>query len=122
MSLSQLLTISKSHGFGALVQLAIWIIGQLAQLGRGLWKLPYGSLQFARMDVNGGPWLDILFGDIACEGTSRVLWVSDLERRGALQMRCRRYLHWLRFGSPSYCPAIVYVRQTCEPGFLQFRS
>ena len=82
MSISQLLTITESHGFHALMSVAALFLGRLAQLGHGLRNLSCGNRQFARMDVGGGSWLGTLKSDVANARRKPVLWFDTFGGRG----------------------------------------
>jgi hypothetical protein len=80
MSSSQLLTITESHGFRALIAFAMWIIGKIASSSRGLRNL-WPNSQPARMDVGRGSWLRIFLGEVDCSHRLAVLWFDTLGRR-----------------------------------------
>ena len=81
MSSSQLLTITESHGFRALVAAAaVWIVGLAARLRYGWRNLSCGNAQSARRDVSSSSWLRILFGSAAAR-TEPVLWFGIMGRR-----------------------------------------
>jgi len=80
MSSSQLLTITESHGFRALVAIAVWIIGNIVSSLHGLRNL-LSSSQPARMDVGRGSWLRISMGEVDCSHRLAVLWFDTRGRR-----------------------------------------
>jgi hypothetical protein len=110
MSSSKLLTITELHGFHAILSVAVWIIGQFAQLGRGLRELTCGNRQPARMDAGSGSWLRILISEVA--GARPVLWFDTMGRRdGPIFQWAMRHRHVLLYGSPHYSPALAYAHQ-----------
>src|SRR3954467_6116164 len=103
MSSSQLLTITESHGFRALVAVAAWIIGLIVNSLHGLRNLSSNS-QLARMDVGRGSWFCIFMGEVDCARRIPVLWFDTMGRRdGPGDPRA------LRYGSFNHCPALVPV-------------
>ncbi len=80
MSSSQLLTITESHGFRALVAAVAWIIGRWVAFKLGLRNL-WSNSQPARMDVGSGSRLRIFLGDVACSRREPVLWFDIMGRR-----------------------------------------
>jgi hypothetical protein len=116
MSISQLLTITESHGFRALLSVAVWIFGVLAQLGRGLRNLSGSNTEFARTNVGGGSWLGILIGEFAIARRGPVLWYDTYEGRGAPLERSWRHRHRLLDGSAIYSPALALARQARGAG------
>jgi hypothetical protein len=105
MSSSQLLTITESHGFRALVAVAMWIIGRIVSFWHGLRSL-WSNSQPARMDVGRGSWSRILIGEVDCSPRLAVLWFDTMGRRdGPGDPRARRWrtlqyrsrLHFMAF-------------------------
>ncbi len=81
MSLSQLLTITESHGFHALALVAAWIVGLLARLGHEMRNLSCGNGQTARTDVSSRSWLRIVIRRFALARREPVLWFDTMGRR-----------------------------------------
>ena len=121
MSSSQLLTITESHGFRALLAAVAWIIGALAKLGRGLRNLSCNS-QLARIDVGSGSWLCILIGEVAFARREPVLWFDTMGRRDGPGARSPRHRHVLLYGSPHYSLALALARQAAPGGGSFSRS
>src|SRR5262245_20712432 len=122
MSSSQLLTITESHGFHALVSVAAWIFGRLAQLWHGLRNLSCGNRQFARMDASGGSWLGILISDVANARRKPVLWFDTFGGRGDPIDWNPRHRHSLpAVDSPVYSPVPAFIEQARGPGSGQRR-
>ena len=119
MSSSQLLTITESHGFRALLAAVAWIIGPLVGLWRGLRNLSSSS-QPARMDVGRGSWLRILIGEVARSHREPVLWFDTMGRRDGPVHRSLRHRHVLLYGSPYYSLALAVAKQAA-PGRSSFR-
>ena len=111
MSSSQLLTITESHGFRALLAAVLWMIGQAASLRRGLRNLSYGNRQPARMDDGSGSWLRILISNVACARREPVLWFDISGRRDGPVDYDRRHRYVLLYGSPHYSLVPAYVKQ-----------
>jgi hypothetical protein len=111
MSTSQLLTITESHGFRALLATVAWIVGRFAQLWRGLRNLSCGNRQPARMDVGSGSWLGILISEVASARRGPVLWFDTFVGRDASFVGRWRHRHMLLYGSPVYSPAPVLAKQ-----------
>jgi|SoiMethySBSTD1v2_1073268.scaffolds.fasta_scaffold1613463_2 hypothetical protein len=111
MSSSQLLTITESHGFRALLATVVWIIGQLARIGHGLRTLSCGNRQPARMDDGSRSWLRILISNVACARREPVLWFDTAGRRDGPIVYDRRHRHVLLYGSPHYSLALAYANQ-----------
>jgi hypothetical protein len=111
MSSSQLLTITETHGFRALLATAVWIIGRVAQLWRGLRNLSCGNRQPARMDVGSGSWLRILISEVAVARSEPVLWFDIMGRRDGPIGRALRHRHVLLYGSPFYSLAPALAQQ-----------
>ena len=87
MSSSQLLTITESHGFRALLAAVAWIVGRLARIGRGLRTLSCGNRQPARMDDGSKSWLRILNSIVANARREPVLWFDTSGGREGPHMR-----------------------------------
>ena len=114
MSSSQLLTITESHGFRALLATAVWIIGRLARIGRGLRNLSCGNRQPARMDDGSKSWLRILNSIVANARREPVLWFDTLGRRDGPVLDDRRHRYALLYGSPHYSLAPAYAKQAAR--------
>jgi hypothetical protein len=116
MSSSQLLTITESHGFRALLAAVVWIFGRFAQLWRGLRNLSCGNQQPARMDAASGSWLGILISDVANAHRGPVLWFDIHEGRDAPLFGGWRHRHMLPGSSKVYSPAPALANQARCPG------
>jgi hypothetical protein len=111
MSSSQLLTITESHGFRALLAAVVWIIGRFARIGHGLRTLSCGNRQTARMDDSSGSWLRILISNVASARREPVLWFDITGRRDGPVDYDRRHQYVLLYGSPHYSLAPAYAKQ-----------
>ena len=114
MSSSQLLTITESHGFRALLAAVAWIVGRLARIGRGLRTLSCGNRQPARMDDGSKSWLRILNSNVAIARREPVLWFDTLGRRDGPVLDDRRHRYALLYGSPHYSLAPAYAKQAAR--------
>jgi hypothetical protein len=114
MSSSQLLTITESHGFRALLAAVIWITDRLARLGRGLRNLSCGNRQPARMDDGSKSWLRILISNVAGARREPVLWFDTLGRRDGPIVDDRRHPYVLLYGSPRYSVAPAFAKQAAR--------
>ena len=114
MSSSQLLTITESHGFRALLAAVAWIVGRLARIGRGLRTLSCGNRQPARTDDGSKSWLRILISNVASARREPVLWFDTLGRRDGPILDDRRHRYALLYGSPHYSLAPAYAKQAAR--------
>jgi hypothetical protein len=115
MSSSQLLTITESHGFRALLAAVAWITACFAELRHGLRNLSSNS-QPARMDVGSESWLRILIGEVACSRREPVLWFDTMGRRDGPDDRPLRHRHVLLYGSPYYSLTRALAGQAAPGG------
>lgn len=118
MSSSQLLTITESHGFRALLAVVAWMSAHVAQLGHGLRNLSC-NCQPARMDVASGSWLRILISELAFSRREPVLWFDTMGRRDGPARPTFRHWHSLLYGSPYYSLAPALAQQAV-PGESSF--
>jgi hypothetical protein len=110
MSSSQLLTITESHGFRALVAAVAWIIGCWVACKLGLRNL-WSNSQPARMDVVSGSRLRIFPGDVGCSHREPVLWFDIMGRRDGPPGFGLRPGYWTPTGFSYYSPVIVLAVQ-----------
>jgi hypothetical protein len=112
MSSSQLLTITESHGFSAVLAAFAWIGARLSQLAHGLRNLSCGNWQPARMDVGSGTWLLFPLSEIV--GTRPVHWFDIVGRRDGPTHWGLRPWHVLQYGSPGYSLALAHAVQAAR--------
>ena len=115
MSLSQLLTITESHGFCALVAVAAWIVGLLAHLGRKMRNLSCGNRQTARRDARSKSWLHILIRQFAGARREPVLWFDTMGRRAGPLTWATCHRLRLHDRSSCHCLALAFAEQA-SPG------
>jgi hypothetical protein len=118
MSSSQLLTLTESHGFRALLAVVAWILGQLAQLKRGLRNLSVNGRLWSD-DANRG-WLRSYYAELECSPRGPVLWFDIVGRRdgpaaGVASHRHRRPI------LGRYCSPAFAVAKTTAHGRAHFR-
>jgi hypothetical protein len=121
MSIRQLLTITESHGFRALMTVAVWILGLLSKLERGLRNLTGGNRQFARKDVEAGSWLRTLVDGVAQARRKPVLWFDTFEGRVVPIMWSQHRRHVLLAVRVVHFPDLAFAEQACGTRYGQRR-
>lgn len=111
MSSSQLLTITESHGFRALLAVVAWMSARARRLWHGLRNLLCES-QPARMEAASGSWWRILIGELAFSRREPVLWFDTMGRRDGPPCGGPRLWHLLPVGNPhlALAPALACGR------------
>lgn len=118
MSLSQLLAITESHGFRALVAAVVSLVDLLVSLGYGLRNRSCVYRQIVREDGRGRCWLRIFARQFAGVRWEPVLWFDTLGQRAGPQAGEARYRLKLHDGSFYHCRASSLVEQAvpCHSG------